>query len=165
MYENNFSASIPEHVIREIKDISPDTLAAHHVIYEARKTVAGKPTYVCPNCDNGTGRDGTGILPNSKNGVWVYHCFRCDETFDNIHLLALYYNLHPRSDFQEICRLACNEFNIYLESNYQSKKVKKLLDKVGGHPPKKWTKPVDIHLVHPPKKSPEVLANEKKNWI
>ena len=162
MYENNFSASIPEHVIREIKDISPDTLAAHHVIYEARKTVAGKPTYVCPNCDNGTGRDGTGILPNSKNGVWLYHCFRCDETFDNIHLLALHYNLHPRSDFQEICRLACNEFNIYLESNYQSKKVKKLVDKVGDHPPKKWTKPVDIHLVHPQKKSPEELANEKK---
>ena len=144
---------IPDHVINEIKEISPDTLAAHNIIYEARKSIGGKPSYVCSNCNNGTGHDGTGISPNCKSGVWLYHCFRCDETFDNIHLLALHYNLNPHSDFQEICRLACNEFNIYLESNYQpihntKHSTPKKVDKVNGPPPFE--------------KSQEELANEKK---
>ena len=193
MGKSNMNISISDYVVSEIKAISPDTLVAHHVIYEAKKTVAGNPSYVCPTCENGTGHDGTGILPNRKNGVWLYHCFRCNETFDNIHLLALHYNLNPRADFQEICRLACNEFNIYPESNYQplvnqtnsyvndrqkiiatiqmasnqalrdntvqkggqgrwtsTEKAKKSVDKVGGHPPFE--------------KSPEELANEKKEF-
>lgn len=43
----------------------------------AKKRVNGKPTYICPLCGNGTGKDGDGmsIDPHAKN-PYTLHCFK-----------------------------------------------------------------------------------------
>ena len=94
----------------EILALSPETLSTHGVINLAKD---GK-SYVCPTCGNGTGRNGTGIKPNFIDAIWKWHCFKCGESFNNIALLALFYNLDKRSDFIEICRRACDDFGIFL---------------------------------------------------
>ncbi len=103
----------------QIKKLSPDILASHGIISVAKAVINGKPTYVCPYCENGTGEDGTGIQPSYFNGVWLYHCFKCNETFDNITLLAPYYQLDSRNkdDFKEIIHRAVEEFSIFDSSS------------------------------------------------
>ena len=110
---------IPDYVVREIKELSPEVLAAHDVIFAASRLINRQIAYICPVCENGTGEDGTGIQPKCKDdGIWLYHCFRCDKTFDNIHLLAIHYGLDAVRDFGQICRRACEEFGIYIRSDY-----------------------------------------------
>lgn len=102
---NNYN-TISDAVINAIKAVSPETLSSHGVIEKA------KYGYICPNCGNGEGKSGTGIDPTYKGGVLLWHCFKCDASFDNIGLLAFHYHLSPQADFPEICRRAVEEFNI-----------------------------------------------------
>ena len=111
---------IPESVIHQINFISPEDLVAHGVLVVAKATVGGKISYVCPACDNGTGEDGTGIVPNFNGSAWTYHCFKCGKSFNNIIILALYYGLDNRTQFKELCRCICFDFGIYLESPIES---------------------------------------------
>lgn len=57
------------------------------------RTIMGRPSYVCPCCSNGSGRNGTGIqqVPNS-NSHPNYHCFKCEATGDIFELAKQYYN-------------------------------------------------------------------------
>ncbi len=105
--------TIPEAVVQQINTISPEDLAVHGVIYRA-KTIGDQQSYVCPTCNNGTGEDATGIVPNFQGSAWLYHCFKCGDSFNNIKLLDLYYNLDSRTEFKELCRRACFDFGIYL---------------------------------------------------
>lgn len=109
------SLTIPEAIVQQINAISPEELAAHSVIYRA-KTIGDQQSYVCPTCNNGTGEDATGIVPNFQGSAWLYHCFKCDASFNNIQLLALHYSLDKHTEFKEICRRACFDFGIYLET-------------------------------------------------
>ena len=106
---------IPESIVQQINSISPEDLATHGVISLA-KMIGDQQSYVCPTCDNGTGEDATGIVPNFNGSAWIYHCFKCGASFNNIQLLALYYGLDSRTEFKEVCRRACAEFGIYLET-------------------------------------------------
>lgn len=112
---NSTSLTIPESVVQQINAISPEELAAHSVLSFA-KTIGNQQSYVCPACDNGTGEDATGIVPNFNGSAWLYHCFKCGASFNNIQLLALYYGLDFRTEFKEVCRRVCTDFGIYLES-------------------------------------------------
>ena len=103
-----------EEIIIQVKNIPPEVLEMHGVISVAKAVINGKPTYICPHCDNGTGKDGTGIQPAYFNGVWLYHCFKCNEAFDNIKLLAIHYNLDSQSDFF-VALLMNFPFAIYLK--------------------------------------------------
>ena len=51
----------------------------------ARKRVNGRPTYICPFCDNGSGSEGTGLT--SKDGQH-WKCFKCGFYGDMITLIA-----------------------------------------------------------------------------
>lgn len=120
LYKKNYSINptfltIPESVVQQINAISPEELAAHGVLSLA-KTIGNQQSYVCPACDNGTGEDATGIVPNFNGSAWLYHCFKCGASFNNIQLLALYYGLDFRTEFKEVCRRACSDFGIYLET-------------------------------------------------
>ena len=165
-YTTHFA--IPDSVIDEIKQIPPEVLESHLVISVAKAVINGKPTYICPYCDNGTGKDGTGIQPNFIGNAWIYHCFKCNETFNNIHLLAFHYNLDYHSDFQEICRRACNDFGIYLESNntFNYPSNFQTDEKINGGQGR-WTSTKKIDKVDelggcPPFKTPEELELESK---
>ena len=103
---------IPSDVIDLIKMIPPEDLCRRGVIAEAKKKVNNETSYVCPECENGTGEDGTGIVPTMIEDVYTYHCFKCDASFDNIRLFALHYGLDERRDFRTICDWVCKEFNI-----------------------------------------------------
>lgn len=105
--------TIPENVKQEILAINPEILQAHGVI-----SLAGdKKSYVCTICGNGEGTDGTGITPNLIDGIWKWHCFKCGDSFNNISILALFYNLDKQSDFIEICRRACDDFGIFFPTS------------------------------------------------
>lgn len=113
--------AIPESVISQINSITPETLHAHNVIALAND----KKSYVCPNCSNGTGKKGDGLTcGQSDDGAWLYHCFSCGASFNNIKLLAAHYGLNAEADFVEVCKRACADFGIYLPTKeMNSKKI------------------------------------------
>ena len=43
----------------------------------ARKRVGGKPSYICPLCNNGSGRDGDGMVIDPHGDGTQLHCFKC----------------------------------------------------------------------------------------
>lgn len=120
MKGNKFT--IPENVIIQINSIAPENLLAHGVLTLAND----EKSYVCPVCGNGTGEKGDGLTPVCQNNVWLYHCLSCDAKFNNIKILAIYYGLDSRNDFVEICRRACSDFGIFLESESQTTTKKKI---------------------------------------
>lgn len=91
-----------------IHALTPDALESRGVLTKAKKG------YVCPLCGNGEGKDGTGIDFHEKNGAYVGKCFKCGAGFDNFKLLGLHYRLDTANanDFVEICKRACEDFNI-----------------------------------------------------
>ena len=97
----------------EVKRISATDLVNHGILQPARKSGG----FVCPFCGNGTGEDGTGVDFKGEehpDGTFGYHCFKCDEKFDNISILAEVWGLdqRQRDDFIEIMNRAANKFNI-----------------------------------------------------
>ena len=114
--------TIPESIIKEINAIAPEVLLAHGVISLAND----EKSYVCPECSNGKGEHGTGLIPKLIDGVWKWHCFKCDHSFNNISILAIYYGLNKQTDFVEICKRSCKDFSIYFPFNDTPKKTKTL---------------------------------------
>lgn len=76
----------------------------------APKTVQGKPSYVCPLCDNGTGKDGTGITTVS-DGSPVLKCFRCGFGGD---IIKFYMKKHG-CEFNEALTAMCDRLGIVID--------------------------------------------------
>ena len=92
----------------ELKTREPDFLTP------AKKKVNGAPTYICPACNNGTGKDGDGIAldPTSKNGK-KWKCFSCGINEDIIGLWKLHTGVFDdRTAFEELY----SYFNITVDS-------------------------------------------------
>lgn len=53
---------------------------------ERARDVCGKPSFVCPECGNGSGSDGDGILYDEAHDR--YHCFKCGRSLDIFDLAA-----------------------------------------------------------------------------
>jgi hypothetical protein len=64
-------------------------------LQEARRMIGGKPSFVCPQCENGTGHDGTGIQPDPHGDGLTLHCFKCGWHGDVIDA----YRLKTSADF------------------------------------------------------------------
>ena len=79
----------------------------------ARKKVGGRPTYICPLCGNGTGKDGDGmsIDPKAKN-PYTLHCFKCGFHGDIIDLYAQEHNCSISDAFRALYEY----FNITIEN-------------------------------------------------
>ena len=114
--------TIPEDNIFQINSIAPEILHSHGVISLAND----EKSYVCPECGNGSGDKGDGLKPALINGIWKWHCFSCDSSFNNIKILANYYGLNSKTDFVEVCKRACSDFGISLPVAEKLPKVKKL---------------------------------------
>ena len=69
-------------------------------LLQRAKDVGGKPSYICPACGNGSGRDGTGIteIPG-KPGKW--HCFKCQFTGDVYDIADIVHNREKGESFKE----------------------------------------------------------------
>ena len=69
-------------------------------LLQRAKNVSGKPSYICPVCGNGSGRDGTGITEiTGKQGKW--HCFKCNFTGDIYDIADIVYHREPGESFKE----------------------------------------------------------------
>lgn len=55
----------------EVKQKEPDFLIL------AKKKVHNRPTYICPVCENGTGKDGDGITFDPKADYPHWKCYKC----------------------------------------------------------------------------------------
>ena len=133
--------AIPAEVISQINSITPETLHAHNVITLAND----EKSYVCPNCSNGTGKKGDGLTRGqSDDGAWLYHCFSCGASFNNIKLLAAHYGLNVEADFVEVCKRAADEFGIDL--------------------PRSWNKRGKEDIIAKDLSAPANLENFADNW-
>lgn len=57
---------------------------------------AKKTGYICPLCDNGAGKDGTGIIKPKNSNTWK--CFKCGVTGDVIDWWGHYTNIAPTEE-------------------------------------------------------------------
>lgn len=104
-----FNVMISQNTIDAVKQLEPETLAARGVI-----TKSNSSGYNCIDCGNGSGDDGTGVIPKLEADGWHYIC-HCGASHDNIHLLARHYGLDSKRDFSAIVERACDDFGIALE--------------------------------------------------
>ena len=81
----------------DIKRISPNDLLFYNIVESARKS-----GIVCPECRNGLGKNGTGIIPTEYNGYPSYYCHKCGTHFDNLDLIAKHFRLDVKSDFPQV---------------------------------------------------------------
>lgn len=112
-------SSISQDIIDAVKKISAETLCSRGAL----QLVPNKhDEYICPapDCDNGTGRDATGIKPHDTGSHVGYKCHKCGAKFDNVQILAWHYGLNAQRDFREVIEKACAEFGIHgTEENIQ----------------------------------------------
>lgn len=101
----------------ELKTREPDFLTP------AKKKVNGAPTYICPACKNGQGKDGDGIAldPTSKNGK-KWKCFSCGINEDIVGLWKLHTGI---SDDREAFEGLYSYFNITVDGSGQYQKQAK----------------------------------------
>ncbi|MDE5583807.1 MAG: hypothetical protein K2J08_08885, partial [Ruminococcus sp.] len=90
-------------------------------IQEVTQKSKGKDQYVCPLCNSGTGRNGTGaftVYPDTNS----YYCFTCGANGDIFTLHAQLNNLSLDNDFPRIIDDLEKKFNIV--STYSTSKSK-----------------------------------------
>lgn len=95
----------------ELKIREPDFLT------QAKKRVNGSVTYICPKCQNGTGKDGDGIAldPKAKNGK-RWKCFACGINEDIIGLWELHTGISNKAEaFKELYEY----YNLPVDSSRQ----------------------------------------------
>ena len=85
----------------------------------AKRKVNGHPTYICPNCGNGKGKDGDGIVldTSSKSRFPHWKCFCCDLYADVLELWKIDRDI---SDNAEAFRTAYNYYNIFVDDDYRT---------------------------------------------
>lgn len=117
---------IPSDIISQILAIPPDDLATKNFLQLAKD---GK-SYICRFCDNGTGDDGTGITPAFIGGAWLYHCFKCGESFNNFSIFSneLDIGLYGK-EFVQLCKRVCGIFDISVDFDSDNEITKKDLIK------------------------------------
>ncbi len=101
-----------EEARKELLTREPDFLET------AKRKVNGHYTYICPNCENGKGKDGDGIVldTSSKSRFPHWKCFCCDLYADVLELWKLHTDI---SDNAEAFRTAYNYYNIFVDDDYR----------------------------------------------
>lgn len=78
---------------------------------------------ICPHCGNGSGDSHTGVKPNFENGIWLYHCFKCNEfSGDLLKIIASANNLDIKTNFFEVLAIGAAITNHSLPNfSYENK--------------------------------------------
>ena len=93
-------------------------------------TPAKKGTYVCLECESGTGKKGTGMVIVPETNGSRLKCFACDRSFTNIDVIAHHLGLGTTgTDYKEVLKYGSEYFGIEMtegiEENSASKAVMK----------------------------------------
>lgn len=97
---------ISKATIAAINRITPTELENHGMIQKAHSG------YICPECGNGSGSDGTGFNLREFDSHVGGKCHKCGESFNVIKILAKHYHLDAKDDFFKLVKQACADFNI-----------------------------------------------------
>ena len=81
-------------------------------------------SYVCPSCDNGTGKTGDGIKPRLSKGLVRWKCFRCGKDFSNFDLVVATMGLDAEIDKAESIRRAKELFGLNDSTGFSSSRDK-----------------------------------------
>ena len=95
---------ISKATIAAINSLTPDDLVSHGILQEAKSGV------ICPFCDNGSGHSGTGVTRIKDTNL--FHCFKCNKTFNNLQIFKPHYGV---LNFVELVEKICAEFGIAIE--------------------------------------------------
>lgn len=68
----------------------------------AKKRIAGKPTYICPICQNGTGKDGDGMSIDPHGDGTQLKCFKCGFYGDIVDLYQQEHNCDAAAAFSAL---------------------------------------------------------------
>lgn len=100
-------------------------LAQEPVFLRRARNINGRHSFVCPCCENGSGRDGTGISANpySKAEHPYFKCFKCGEGGDVIDLAMK----HTGYSFKRAVEFLCDEYGVTLEGYEGSTRKKETL--------------------------------------
>lgn len=79
----------------------------------AKKRIHGKPTYVCPLCGNGTGKDGDGMSIDPKSDGTRLKCFKCGFYGDIVDLYQQEHNCDAGTAFAALY----DRFGITIEND------------------------------------------------
>lgn len=103
--------------------------------------LAKKSGYVCPLCQNGEGKDGTGIkeIPGKEG---LYKCHKCGFSGDILAFIAKENNLNTGSDFEKVMDIARQIYNTPKGNYHLQKQPQK--EKEKGHRMNKTQEPVEI---------------------
>ena len=113
----------------------------------AKRKVNGHVTYICPQCSNGKGKDGDGIVldTSSKSRFPHWKCFCCDLYADVLELWKIDRDI---SDNAEAFRTAYNYYDIFVDDDRNdfkgsSKPVETVQSNFSKTTPTKANKPSD----------------------
>ena len=79
----------------------------------AKKRIAGKPTYICPICQNGTGKDGDGMSIDPHGDGTQLKCFKCGFYGDIVDLYQQEHNCDAATAFSALY----DRFGIIIDQN------------------------------------------------
>ena len=79
----------------------------------AKKRIAGKPTYICPICQNGTGKDGDGMSIDPHGDGTQLKCFKCGFYGDIVDLYQQQHNCDAATAFSALY----DRFGIIIDQN------------------------------------------------
>lgn len=169
----NYITNVEEIKIR-IKETDPAEIARVCGLATARKKEGGKDTYVCPNCRNGTGKDGTGICPQYTVSGWLWHCFRCSGSsgkgWDNLSLLGGYFGLNhnDNKEFIELLEESARALNItidYADSGFHTRAYSKPTRKLLAPPKQNFSSPVEEKIRKDRTPFYQYVANNLPNFV
>ena len=93
---------------QEVRFKEPDFLAP------AKQKVNGRMTYICPECENGSGRDGDGIVFDPKADYPHWKCYKCGLYEDVIGLWKCHTGI---SDTAEVFRTVYDYYQIAVDGS------------------------------------------------
>ena len=117
---------ISPHIIERLCALTPNELrlGGYLTPVDYNRVHTDEPAYtieyICPFCGNGSGHDHTGITPYSACGATLYKCHKCGKSFNNIHIIAKYYNLDPKLDFIKVCQEAMTMYGMSYTTSARS---------------------------------------------